>query len=192
MDAALDKAPSARPPSRSGVVTARLRTGLCVFAFALTVTASAWGGNTAPKARPQVAEAVAADAVGVTADVSTVRTGGAWTEGEREGQYRLIITNRGFDHIVSKLYLQWLEQEPEEGVPKVRATVAFAAFNEMPVYNLDIAEWRPQTNRMRVELTAYNSYSGAKCRFIVEATAPGAATLIDQRMKGAGRCEETQ
>jgi len=150
--------------------------------------ASAWGGNVAP----QVAAAVAADAVGVTTDVLTVRTGGAWSEGEKQGQYRIIITNRGFDHIVSKLYLQWLEQEQEEAVPQVRATVAFAAFNEMPVYNLDIAEWKSQANRMRVELTAYNSYSGAKCRFIVEATAPGAATLIQQRMKGAGRCNETR
>jgi hypothetical protein len=186
MAAAFDDASSVRPPDRPGIVTAPLRAGLC--ALALTLTASAWGGNTAP----QVAVAVAADAVGVAADVSTVRTGGAWSEGENQGQYRVIITDRGFDHIVSKLYLQWLEQEPEEGVPQVRATVAFAAFNEMPVYNLDIAEWKPQTNRLRVELTAYNSYSGAKCRFIVEAIAPGAATLTNRRMRGVGRCKEAR
>ncbi len=184
--ALLDEILSAKPPDRPGMINSRLRVGLC--ALALTVTASARGANTDPKARPQVAVAVIATAAGVTADVSTVRTGGAWSEGKRQGQYRIIITDRGFDHIVSKLYLQWLEQEPEEAVPVVRATVGFSAFNEMPVYNLDIAEWNPQINLLRVELTAYNSYSGAKCRFIVEAMAPGAATLIDRR--GAGRCEE--
>lgn len=171
------------PSARPCVVTAR-RLCAVLCAFALTVTACAWGGNAAP----QVAAAVAADAAGIAADVSTVRTGGAWSEGEKQGQYRIIITNRGFDHIVSKLYLQWLEQEPEEAVPQVHATVAFAAFNEMPVYNLDISEWKPQSNRMRFELTGYNSYSGAKCRFIVEAMAPGVATLI----KSTGNCEESR
>ena len=184
--ALLNDAPSDRPSDRPGIIKARLRTGPYALALALTVAASAWGDNAVPKTQAQVA----ADTIVVTADVSTVRTGGSWSEGENQGQYRVIITNRGFDHIVSKLYLQWLVQKPEEGVPQVRATVAFSAFNEMPVYNLDISEWKPQSNRLQIELTAYNSYSGAKCRFIVEAMAPGVATLIDQRMKGAGRCEE--
>lgn len=186
----LDDAPSAKPQDRPGIITARLHAGL--FALTLTVTTSAWGGNAAPKVRPQVAEAVAADAVGVTADVSTVHTGGAWSERDKEGTYRVIITDRGFDHVKSKLYLQWLVQEPEEGLPQVRATVAFAAFNEMPVYNLDISEWKPQMNRLRVELSAYNSYSGAKCRFIVEAMTPGAATLTTWKLRDVERCEEAR
>lgn len=176
---------SARLSVLRGFLTLRLCVGL--WSLVLTVTADAWG-DTVSKTGSQVAEALASDTVGVPADVSTVQTGGVWSESDKEGNYRVIIINHGFDHIVSKLYLQWLEQKPEEVVPQVLTTAVFAAFNEMPVYNLDIAEWNPQKNRLRVELTAYNSYSGTKCRFIVEAMAPGAATLINRKTKGMGSC----
>lgn len=45
--------------------------------------------------------------------------GGSWFEGEIQGQYCVIIVDRSFDHIVSKLYLQWLNQESEESLTTI-------------------------------------------------------------------------
>ncbi|CAG0943273.1 hypothetical protein BROC_02215 [Candidatus Brocadiaceae bacterium] len=124
---------------------------------------------------------VTSSAVGITADVSLVKSGGTWTEGNTEGHYRVIISNRGFDHVVSKLYLQWLELDPEKGTYRIRATVGFAALNDIPVYNLELIGWTPHESRLRVDLDAYNSYSGEKSRFILDAATPGNATLINQK-----------
>lgn len=161
-----------------GNVAIWLLGGACLFA--LTVPPAVWSGGAVSELQPQIGELINPETVGVIADVFLVRSGGMWTEGDTEGHYKVIISNHGLDHIVSKLYLQWLELEPENGTFKIRKTVGFAALNDMPVYNLEVAGWTPQGSSLRVDLDAYNSYSGEKSHFILDAAAPGAATLINR------------
>ena len=46
----------------------------------------------------------------VPTSVNSVQAGGYWATTGREGQYRLIIESGGYEHIVSRAFLQWLAQ----------------------------------------------------------------------------------
>ena len=57
---------------------------------------------------PQLVGAQTAPAV--PTNVDAVEAGGYWTTGSQEGQYRLIVESSGYEHIVSRVFLQWLSQ----------------------------------------------------------------------------------
>lgn len=109
-------------------------------------------------------------------EIATVRTVGWWSEADRSGTYRIIITEHGFDKIVSRLYLQWLEPDEEDG-SRIVATAGFDQLNEVPVYHLEVAAIRPLENGLEVELDSSSLYTGEAQVFLLRAGPPGTATL---------------
>ena len=112
--------------------------------------------------------------------IATVRTVGWWTEGEREGTYRIIVEERGFDKIVSKLFIQWLEVV--EGAPETGtlATVGIEQLNELPAYKLEIAAVHELQDRLDIELDGYNHYTGETERFLIRAGPPSDVSLEER------------
>ena len=51
--------------------------------------------------------------------ITSVVTGGYWRSDGRDGTLRAIIVTNGFDHLVSRLYVQWLTQATDTGAPHV-------------------------------------------------------------------------
>jgi hypothetical protein len=79
----------------------------------------------------------------IPADVSDVTSGGWWSGGGREGSYRIIIQAGGFEHIVSRVWLQWVSGPSEqEDSMRVVASVEIEEING--------AGW--QANSPRIEL----------------------------------------
>ena len=85
-----------------------------------------------------------AQAVPVVApSVDDVEAGGYWTAGGAEGQYRLIVTSGGFEHVTSRLYLQWLsDPSSEEDTTVVLRTIELS--------DIDSAGWRLYDLRIRM------------------------------------------
>lgn len=52
----------------------------------------------------------AQDWVLVDPSVAFVVTGGSWSEGKTDGQYRLIVRTAGFERVASELFVEWLTQ----------------------------------------------------------------------------------
>lgn len=50
----------------------------------------------------------------IPADISAVEADGWWSEAGREGSYRIIIQTGGFEHIVSRVWLQWISGPSEQ------------------------------------------------------------------------------
>ena len=59
--------------------------------------------------------------------VAHVITGGFWEAGGREGALRLVVVTRCFDHPISRLDVQWLEQAPDSAAPRVVRTALLSA-----------------------------------------------------------------
>jgi hypothetical protein len=112
--------------------------------------------------------------------VATVRTVGWWSEAGREGPYRIVITEHGFDQIVSRLYLQWLELVDESSGARVLTTVSFDQLNDVPLYQLEIRAIRELPDRLEVELEGSSLYTGEKRRFAIRAGPPAVASLQGQ------------
>jgi hypothetical protein len=50
----------------------------------------------------------AGDAKAVPVSVKSVQAGGHWEAGDKEGFYRVVVTSGGFEHVISRLYIQWI------------------------------------------------------------------------------------
>jgi hypothetical protein len=112
--------------------------------------------------------------------VATVRTAGWWSEAGREGPYRIVITEHGFDKIVSRLYLQWLELVGASSGTRILTTVGFDQLNEVPLYQLEILAIRELPDRLEVELEGSSLYTGEKRLFLLRAGPPAVASLQGQ------------
>jgi hypothetical protein len=82
--------------------------------FPLILAAAALVGACAPSGSGPGPAIVPADDPAALLDwlppaITTVRTAGWWSDAGREGPYRIVITEHGFDQLVSRLYLQWIE-----------------------------------------------------------------------------------
>lgn len=131
-----------------------------------------------PPGAAAVAGVTSADPLGLPAGVVAVRSGGAWTEGEAAGSYRVVVVNAGFEHVVSRVYVQWLEVDPDQRGERVRLTATFADINSLPMYSLDIAAFEAGEGGIDVTLSGYNSYSNEPERFVIQAREPGSALLL--------------
>ena len=109
--------------------------------------------------------------------IATVRTAGWWSDAGREGPYRIVITEHGFDQLVSWLYVQWLELIEEEVGLRVLGTVGLDQLNEVPLYQLSILAVREAPDTLEIDLLGLSPYTGEEQRFLVRAGPPGVATL---------------
>ena len=90
-------------------------------------------------------------------DISFVLTKGLWEVGEKNGRYRLVVKNLGWEHARSFVYLQWvyLDQKAEKSV--VISSVSIGEFNKK--------DWRH-----------FNSATYDKNKFILNYTNRGRGT----------------
>jgi hypothetical protein len=150
--------------------------------FPLILVTAALAGACAPSGSergPAIlpADDPAAPLQSLSPAIATIRTAGWWSDAGREGPYRIVITEHGFDHLVSRLYVQWLELVDEEVGLRVLSTVGFDQLNEVPLYQLSILAVREATDELEIELLGFSSYSGEEQRFLVRAGPPGVAAL---------------
>ena len=54
--------------------------------------------------------------------ITDVVTGGNWSAGDREGSFRLVVVTHGYEHLISRLYVQWLEAVPDSGETRLLST----------------------------------------------------------------------
>ena len=57
------------------------------------------------------------DIATLNADVVAVVSGGEWTSAGRSGTYRLVVVSSGYEHVTSRLYVQWVEDPAGRDTP---------------------------------------------------------------------------
>jgi hypothetical protein len=63
------------------------------------------------------------DAKGTPVSVHTVQSGGSWESGKQEGFYRVVVVAGGFEHVIARLYVQWIATDQDEREYKLVRTV---------------------------------------------------------------------
>ena len=60
----------------------------------------------------------------VPPEVDSVVSGGYWESGSDSGQYRVVVVNSGFEHVTSRIIVEWLRGPASTGTaPEVVASV---------------------------------------------------------------------
>ena len=111
------------------------------------------GGTGEPGGPPAEGPAEPLGSLGLRPEVSAVASGGWWSSGSTEGIYRVVLVDQGFEHVVTKAYLQWIETSSVGGAQTVLETAPLDQLNETPLFKLEIARLRPTTEGIEIELT---------------------------------------
>jgi hypothetical protein len=63
------------------------------------------------------------DAKATPASIHAVQSGGHWEQHGNEGFYRVVVTSGGVEHVVSRLYVQWIAIDPDAQAYKLTRTI---------------------------------------------------------------------
>jgi hypothetical protein len=61
--------------------------------------------------------------------VHSVHSGGYWEHGNQEGFYRILVMAGGFEHVIARLYAQWISTDQDTRDYKIVRTVNVTEFN---------------------------------------------------------------
>lgn len=106
------------------------------------------------------------------AEIAFVSTGGTWSQGDRTGFVRVVVVNGGFEHVTSRLFLQWLAVDREKGAWIVES-IPVDSVNQPSVWSLRQPEISHEKEVTVVRLHAANPYDGEDTIFMVSVRGPG-------------------
>jgi hypothetical protein len=129
------------------------------------VVAFAMFAVSALRAEPQ------SEGSGIPASVVWVATGGSWQASNERGHYRVVVENMGWEHVASRVYIEWVAEYPE----KQRTTVLAAAMiSELGTkWSVGLPKITPSKNGTSLELSAVHAYEPQKRKFVLELGTPG-------------------
>ena len=98
-------------------------------------------------------------AEGVSVSINSVMSGGLWTRGKDEGFFRTVITADGVEHVVNRLYIQWLKINTDNQTYELVRTVNVKEFTVRPARTVSANFQQPLFQALR-----NNSCSGCSHR----------------------------
>jgi hypothetical protein len=123
-----------------------------------------------------------AQAVSVPVDVSSVQTIGRWQSGSDEGSYRIVVTSEGWEHVWSRVFVEWLAEPTNRDVPREPPRVV----ELMPPLAhgtavLEASARSPKLGELIITVTATSNrqLGSRKQRFVFRAGAPGEVQLLE-------------
>ncbi|MGJ7529336.1 hypothetical protein [Variovorax sp. GB1P17] len=140
---------------------ARLRPWLLAAGLLAAMASATARSTAAPEVPPQV---------------DTVATGGEWNSARDSGVLRIVIVHQGFEHVHSRLWIEWLAVG-ERGAPRRVARVLVKELsNGMNV--IDVGNRRETFQGGRIRLRATHTYSHESSDITIETGKPGQYKLL--------------
>jgi hypothetical protein len=110
--------------------------------------------------------------------INAVMSGGYWEEGEKSGNFRVIIENRGWERVVSRLYLQWLTQDESKRESVVLKTVPVSEVNTEGVWILGAPVISLTREGPEITLSGTHTYTYENKFFKIRPGKPGKYKMI--------------
>lgn len=108
----------------------------------------------------------------VPVGIHHVAAGGFWTVGKDEGFFRAVVIAGGVEHVVHRLYIQWLRSDPNKQSYELVRTVNVRELNQGQGHVLEVKTSFGDINAFKVDVTA-NSRGGKAKRFAITAKGDG-------------------
>jgi hypothetical protein len=132
---------------------------------------------TAPTAIAQDPSLGAARAV--PASIHTVDAGGYWARGKEEAFFRIVVIAAGVEHVVHRLYLQWLTVDSDSQEYRVVRTTPVKEINEG--HCSSVLEVKPDfanVGQLKVAIAAKPRGRSPERRFVLTAQADGLTACV--------------
>jgi hypothetical protein len=97
----------------------------------------------------------------VPPDLAYVVSGGSWERGQESGCYRVLVFSPGYEHVISKVFVEWIgDPKASNEPPRVVATEAIAAINGQPTWSVGLPSLTAAgKNAMTITLQMANTHS---------------------------------
>ena len=109
--------------------------------------------------------------------IHKVDAGGYWARDKQEGFFRVVVVAAGVEHVVHRIYLQWLTIDPDSQDYRLVGTTPVKELNEGHGSVLDVKTEYPDLGRLRVTINASPRGGGPVKRFVLTAKGDGTYTL---------------
>ena len=117
------------------------------------------------------------DAKGIPVSIHKVAAGGYWSEAEAEGFFRVVVVAAGVEHVVHRLYIQWLAIDADtQGYHLVR-TVGVEEVNGGHGATLDVEAAFPDLDRLEVSIKVNPRGGGPAQSLVLSAGGDGTYTI---------------
>jgi hypothetical protein len=105
-------------------------------------------------------------------------TGGYWEDGGKSGNFRVIVENRGWERVVSRLYLQWVAQDESKRESVVLKTVPVSEVNAGGVWTLGAPVISLTGEGPEITISATHTYTNENKFFKIRPGKPGKYKLL--------------
>lgn len=119
-------------------------------------------------------DALFADAKTTPASIHKVAAGGHWMKGTDEGFFRVVVAAGGVEHVVHRLYIQWIRLDPDTQDYQLARTVSVKELNEGHGSLLDVETEFPDLDRLKITVKASPRGGGPARRSIITVKGVGA------------------
>lgn len=135
-------------------------------------------------AEAQREDSVALAIRSLPSDLSGLATGGAWPLGDSLGYFRVAVFDQGWEHIRSRVIVQWMFADHPDSLAVSHATVSLDSLTLPKTEWLEAYAVGPPTFRLRdgvwhLILCATNSYSGLSKRWTIRLGRPGSWAVTE-------------
>ncbi|RJG04729.1 hypothetical protein D3870_00685 [Noviherbaspirillum cavernae] len=116
----------------------------------------------------------------LTPEVESVASGGYWENGNDSGRYRVIVVNSGFEHVTSRIIVEWLrDPKATDSAPVVVASIEPKLPFGDGVASLRVTLTPIGKGKVRIVASGVVSANPArKVRAVLVATQPGRITAM--------------
>lgn len=126
-----------------------------------------------------VAQDAASVVQGVSANVTEVTTGGAWTKGDQTGAFRAIVVTGGETEPQVSVYVQLLAFAKSGAVSSVLKTVAVKEVTDKKLQNAFVNFDAEAEGKATLIITSYDPAKDADNSIYAEVTDDGAYKIVD-------------
>jgi len=108
----------------------------------------------------------------VPASIHYVNAGSYWQQGKKEGFFRAVVVAGGVEHVSHRMFLQWLQIDPDTQAYELVRTVNVKELNLGQGYVLEVKPVPTDFGSFRIDVTA-NARGGSAKKFSIKAGADG-------------------
>ena len=118
----------------------------------------------------------------VPISVQSVMSGGYWKEGNRSGTYRVVIEQQGWEHLWSRLFVEWITEprgrnDAQTVLAVIEPTLPFGQGTTL----LEAKIRRLGVGRLEIVVDGIpNGLTSKRARVVLEAGAPGHVKLLSR------------
>ena len=156
---------AAQKHGRPAKTHARFPTGLFALLFLCLSALPSSAQNTSFEAAERV-----------PASVHSAMSGGFWTHGSDEGFFRAVVIAGGVEHVVHRLYIQWLKTDTKTQSYALIRTANVKELNLGHGHVLDVKTSFGDINSFKIDVTA-NTRGGKARHFAIIAKGDGQYTI---------------